>query len=255
MPNRNTVIAYFRDPPSFAISRPTKEARNSNLIALTQLAPSSQAAYNFTETVIKWRSDVHPGRFQVRLFERHLLDGRDRVLDFMAACQSEPGQDQLPFHPNQSLPEMGLALPEEIHCHVARRWIDGKLNISRCLLASHVLQHRRSGIVVQAYIDGMEAYRQHYGSSNEWVRHHFFPDRPYPFKPFSSVESTIVEAKLDQEDVRRVGRLNAKIWLTKVARPNSCEHRLNFSRLGLPAWTLMKPKQSSRAHHLIDKTS
>ena len=225
-----TVIVYLREPLALAISRLTEAAKSACPVVLPE-PPTSGVEFdicNHRQTVIRWKSLMGPDSLQVRLFERDALVGGDVVLDFLATCQLDPTHYRLPRHQNTSLSATGLSLMEEINRHVPRRWIDGTLIESRWLLACHVLQQMRGGAGIQPSKQEINAYREHYDSSNEWVRRHYFPDRPVLFKPYIRPDRLESESELNAADLARIGRLIANIWLTKVAQIRQLEAQVDF---------------------------
>jgi len=228
--NTITILVYLRDPLSLAISRLTEAAKSSCPVSLP-VPPSSPLDFdicNHRQTVARWQSLMGPDSFQIRLFDPDTLVGGDVMLDFMTFCQLDQITYRIPRHQNTSLSATGLALMEEINRHVPRRWIDGTLIESRWLLACHVLQHMRGGASFRPSIEEIQLYHEHYAESNEWVRHHFFPDRPYLFKPNYEAKCSQSTPTFDQADLRRVGRLIANLWLTKVAQIKQLEAKVDF---------------------------
>ena len=225
-----SVIVYLRDPLALAISRLTEAAKSALPVVLPK-PPASGVEFdicNHKQTVIRWQSLMGSDSLNVRLFERdYLIDG-DVVLDFLAMCELNPADYRLPRYQNTSLSAIGLTLMEEINRHVPRRWIDGTLIESRWLLACHVLQHMRGGAGMQPSKQEVEIYRDHYESSNEWVRRHYFPDRIQLFKPYMRLERPENKTVLDSDELARIARLIANLWLTKVAQIKQLQAEVDF---------------------------
>lgn len=225
-----TVVVYLREPLALALSRLTEAAKSAYPVVVPK-PPNSNAEFdicNHKQTVVRWKSLMGPDSLRVRLFEHDALIGGDVVLDFLGTCELDRAEYRLPRHQNTSLSATGLALMEEINRHVPRRWIDGTLIESRWLLACHVLQHMRGGSGRQPSKQEFDTYRDHYESSNEWVRQRYFPNRTQLFQPYMRPEPSDSESALDSADLARIGRLVANLWLTKMAQIKQLQAQVDF---------------------------
>ena len=73
-----------------------------------------------------------------------------------------------------------------------------------------------------------DTYRDHYESSNEWVRQRYFPNRTQLFQPYMRPEPSDSESALDSADLARIGRLVANLWLTKMAQIKQLQAQVDF---------------------------
>lgn len=189
------IILYLRDPREICRSLYASAIAMGSTM---RQPPAPETPYfeiicNHRRTLEKWSSVFGADLVRPRLYELGNWVGGSLIEDFCSAAGIE-FDDEFVVPPacNESLSHLGLEVLRRINEKIPRI-SKGHFNRSRAALVALVRTHCKGG----SYVPGpeiVEAYGQHFDSSNEWVRKRYFPERGELFPARPTAVATTVQA-------------------------------------------------------------
>jgi hypothetical protein len=195
------IIVYLRDP------REVCRSLYASAIAMgstMRQPPAPETPYfeiicNHRRTLENWAAVFGADVVRPRLYEQGSWVGGSLIEDFCLAAGIEFDDEfVVPPARNESLSHLGLEVLRRINAQIPRI-SKGHFNRSRAALVALVRTHCKGA----SYVPGpeiVEAYHQHFNSSNEWVRKHYFPERKELFPARSTAVATTVQASEGELD-------------------------------------------------------
>ncbi len=172
------IVIYLRDPLETAISYWSMRVKGgAPLHALGEPGSFGHHICDHRRILERWLAVFEPQQFCVRLFEREAFLAGDLIRDFCAASG-------IAWHPalqhpprlNATLSYPALRLLARVNERVPR-WIDGRLNPNRSVLAAGFLECFAGHPRYRPSRQEQERYAAYYRDSEAWVRATFFPER------------------------------------------------------------------------------
>ncbi|MFM7267148.1 MAG: hypothetical protein ACKOZT_00990 [Cyanobium sp.] len=171
-----TLLLYLRQPLATAVSLWSTAVQCGH--PFRDLPPPSTPYWHnlcdHRATIERWRAGFPGHHLQVRLFQRGDLLQGDVVADFCAAAGIRPGpQWTHPRQANTTLSHRGIKLCAALNSRL------GPPPGGRPSLPLRLIAKLTAGL--PRYRPGRRealAYAEAFGPSDDWVREHYFPERP-----------------------------------------------------------------------------
>jgi hypothetical protein len=210
------IIIYLRDPVEIARSL-YASAVVTGSTATAPPEPDNTYFRNICDhraTIERWSSVFGIESLTPRLFDRASLFGGSIIDDFCNTAGIDLDSSwHRPEDRNQSISALGLALMRRLNQSIPRL-VANRMNPDRTGLAEWIRRYC-SGPPYELPEDAARAYRLRFAKSDEWVRVHFFPERPALFKERALPAPGGVCASDDELDA--LADLVSAMWKEKQA--------------------------------------
>lgn len=179
------VILYLREPVQTAVSLFSTAVRSG--VHMKSVPPPDNEYFgsivNHKRSIELWSSVFGPGNLRLRLFDRNCFHNGDLLDDFIQVADLP---DDIPYKQpepqNESLSNLGIELLSRLNGRQQERIKQGnadprfnRVQAALCNVLTSGTAHLPSPATVQAY-------REAFSESNEWVRQNYFPAREALFR-------------------------------------------------------------------------
>lgn len=214
------IVLYLRDPAEICRSLYASAVQTGSTMRQPPVpeTPYFEFVCNHRRTLKNWVSVFGADVVRPRLYESESWVGHSLIEDFCSSVGIE-FHDGLVVPParNESLSHLALEVLRRINKRIPRI-SDGTFNRTRAGLVALVGSHCKGDSYVPPS-EIIEAYRQHFDSSNEWVREHYFPTRKKLFPVRSTVAATSVQAS--ERELDDLAELVVAAWWAHAEVPKA----------------------------------
>lgn len=210
-----TILLYIREPVATAVSL-YSTAVKAGAVAMDIPPPEEpyfRRVVNHADTIRVWSSAFGKQNLKVRLFQRDALVDGSLLSDFIYACDLPKLSYQFPKNENESLSVLGLHILREANRIYPFIKEDGTLNPDRAGMASFFEKHFSQGSRYVPPQERINAYRDAFRESNEWVRQHYFPERAELFSPYVRREDEVTS--LDAKEAKLIAHAFVELWKSR----------------------------------------
>ena len=207
------IILYLREPVETAVSLFSTAVRSGSEMQAVP-GPSNEYFHNIVNhrrTIQVWSQVFGAENIRIRLFEKSLFKGGDLLLDFIHTASLPDIGYKFPPRANESLSALGISILSRLNTRQRKRVQAGKSE-NECFqrMTNVVCANFSGGAAHIPNPEVVEAYRQTFSESNEWVRKTFFPDLAQLFHE-KSYENNTLPVTLPEDDLQRLCNVIEKL--------------------------------------------
>lgn len=227
------VIVYLRNPAEIANSLYSTSIKSGNICKAPPLPtdPYYSNLCSHKQTILKFQSVFGDETIIPKLYEKKELKDGSIIMDFMSLLnENQMDNYRFPENKNKSLSSLGLNLLRRINVHIPK-FTDNKPNMIRRNIVSYFENHFSDDKYIMSE-ELIRLYDEKFKESNEWVRSHYFPDRPALFT--TSLKKSTDQVNWSEVELDRIALLISHIWIDnqqKILKQERIIKGLNSSKL------------------------
>ncbi len=178
------VILYLREPVQTAVSLFSTAVRSgSDMVTV----PGPENEYfrnivNHRQTIQVWSEILGAQNMRIRLFEKGCFHKGNLLDDFIHVAELPALDYTFPPPQNESLSNLGIDVLSRINARHLERVASGKPDPRYERILAVLCNIFTKGAAHVPAPELVQAYREAFAESNEWVRQNFFPNREQLFR-------------------------------------------------------------------------